>query len=169
MMLVPCAVPDCARPVQCRGWCEMHYHRWYRTGSPLGRAGVKPIDRFDKYWVRVEGSGCWAWTGGLDTSGYGIFSVNGNSVGAHRWSYQHHVGPVPEGLELDHLCRVRRCVNPEHLEPVTSQVNTLRGQSPMAANARKTHCPSGHPYDQVNTNWYDGRRYCRACQSGARR
>jgi hypothetical protein len=74
------------------------------------------------------------------------------------------MGAVPEGLELDHLCRVRGCVNPKHLEPVTHRENLMRGESWSAVNARKTHCPEGHPYDETNT-YIDGkgRRRCREC------
>jgi len=143
----------------------MHYRRALRTGSPLGRAGIEPIDRFGRLHRRDEGTGCWLWTGALDTSGYGIFTHLDTNVGAHRWSYQHHIGPVPEGLVLDHLCRVRHCVNPDHLEPVTNRENILRGEGLAAANAAKTHCPQGHPYDEANTSWYDGRRYCRGCRA----
>lgn len=143
----------------------MHYRRWLRTGSPLGRAGVQPIDRFNQFWQLDETSGCWLWTGARDTGGYGIFTHLGANCGAHRWGYQHHVGAVPAGLVLDHLCRVRHCVNPAHLEPVTSQENTLRGETLAAANLAKTHCPQGHPYDEANTQWYGGRRYCRGCKA----
>lgn len=123
------------------------------------------MERFIRY-SEVDGeTGCWLWVGGLDTDGYGIFSVDGTSRGAHRWSYEHHIGSIPEGLVLDHLCRTRRCVNPIHLEPVTHQTNILRGEGRAAANALKTQCPQGHPYDEINTNFYEGRRYCRMCQA----
>jgi hypothetical protein len=90
--------------------------------------------------------------------------VNAIPARAYRITYETLVGPVPNGLELDHLCRVRACVNPGHLEPVTHRVNTLRGETVAARNARATHCPAGHPYDEVNT-YADrlGRRSCREC------
>jgi hypothetical protein len=83
----------------------------------------------------------------------------------HRVAYELLVGPIPEGLELDHLCRNTRCVNPEHLEPVTGRENLMRAVSSWAAkNAAKTHCPQGHPYDEENTKVKrDGGRACRAC------
>jgi hypothetical protein len=85
-------------------------------------------------------------------------------VGAHRWSYEALVGPIPPGLEIDHLCRVRNCVNPSHLEPVTKAVNILRGESMSARHARQTHCKSGHPFDAENTRMTtDGQRRCRTC------
>jgi hypothetical protein len=81
---------------------------------------------------------------------------------AHRLSYEHHVGPIPDGLQIDHTCRNRKCVNPEHLEPVTNAENTTRQDH---AERRKTHCPKGHPYDEANT-YVDpsGARRCRACR-----
>lgn len=88
----------------------------------------------------------------------------GRMVLVHRWSYTHLVGEIPEGRQLDHLCRVRNCVNPAHLEPVPAKINTHRGMSPAALNLRKTHCLNGHPFDEENTRWYRGTRNCRACQ-----
>lgn len=85
-------------------------------------------------------------------------------MGAHRYAYEHFIGPIPEGLQVDHLCRVRNCVNPDHLEAVTCRENVLRGDGVAAANARATHCPQGHAYDEANTyTWTNGGRHCRAC------
>lgn len=106
---------------------------------------------------------CWLWTGPVNSYGYGRLAINGHQVMAHRLSYEFFVGPIPEGLTLDHLCRVRRCVRPEHLEPVTNAENVLRGESFVAVNKTKTHCPKGHVYDEANTRVYRGRRHCRAC------
>jgi hypothetical protein len=104
------------------------------------------------------------WTGGKTIGGYGMFSGNASraTIGrdmAHRWSYEYHVGPIPEGLDIDHLCRNRACVNPEHLEPVTRAENIRR------AAQVKTHCPSGHEYTEENTYIRPGtiHRKCRAC------
>jgi hypothetical protein len=83
---------------------------------------------------------------------------------AHRVSYELLVGPIPQGLQLDHLCRNRRCINPAHLEPVTSRENTMRGETVAAANASRDHCPSGHPYSDSNTIALGkGGRKCREC------
>lgn len=118
---------------------------------------------------RPELGPCWLWTGSLNSHGYGVFGRgrrgrNGlPTFFAHRIAYLLSVGPIPDGLQPDHLCRNHSCVNPDHVEPVTGQVNTLRGNTIPAAHALKTQCPSGHPYDEVNTRWYQGRRYCRAC------
>lgn len=112
----------------------------------------------------VNSTGCWLWTGQVRTNGYGQ-APTGKRKGraaAHRFVYEFHMGPIPEGLELDHLCSTPLCVNPEHLEPVTHAENVRRGRS-GAHNKVKTACPQGHKYDEVNTKWYQGRRYCRAC------
>jgi len=109
---------------------------------------------------RVPFSGCWVWMGTVANNGYGKI---GKSV-AHRIFYEQEFGPVPEGLQLDHLCRNRLCVNPAHLEPVTQRENIMRGTSPTAVNARKTHCIRGHEYTTENTYIRsNGYRMCRAC------
>ncbi len=104
-------------------------------------------------------TGCWDWTAALNSHGYGEVYWLGSPRGSHRIVYSLLVGPVPVGLDLDHLCRVRHCVNPEHLEPVTRQENLLRG-----ARCCITHCPQGHEYTPENTRRdRDGRRRCREC------
>lgn len=111
-------------------------------------------------------SGCWLWTGSIDRHGYGrTRGAKGHSTGAHRVIYESLVGPIPDGLQIDHLCRVTGCVNPAHLEPVTPRVNTFRGDTPARKNAARTHCVNGHPFDEANTYRMAGsvRRYCRAC------
>ena len=116
---------------------------------------------------------CWIWTACKQSKGYGQFRVDGRTVLAHRFAYELLVGPIPEGYELDHLCRVHLCVNSLlHMEPVTHQVNVLRGLSPESTKVRareKTCCPSGHPYDEANTRWYRGGRHCRTCRRAHKR
>jgi hypothetical protein len=113
---------------------------------------------------------CWNWTGALD-NGYGRFQggPRGSKVHrAHRLAYELLVGPIPEGLVLDHLCRNRRCVNPDHLEPVTNRINVLRGEGWAASRARQTHCIHGHEFTPANT-YVDpkrGTRGCRECRRG---
>jgi HNH endonuclease len=127
----------------------------------------------ERFWSRicVAASGCWEWNGPRDEHNYGRISVGYFQHGAHRFVYQALVGPIPDGLQLDHLCRNPPCVNPAHLEPVTPRENLLRGDTIAAANAAKTHCPQGHPYSPENTRLASGKRRCRRCESaaGARR
>lgn len=112
----------------------------------------------------VREGDCWTWTGWKLWNGYGRVRIHRTTLKlVHRVVYELVVGPIPDGLTLDHLCRNRACVNPAHLEPVTMRVNNLRGFGVSGVNARKTECPHGHPYDVANTRIYRGFRYCRAC------
>lgn len=127
-----------------------------------------PIERFDRYWIPEPNSGCWLWFGATAGNGYGSFYNGDRMVSAHSFSYLHNVGQVPNGLELDHLCRQRCCVNPDHLEPVTRRENTKRGIAGHHMRG-KSQCDRGHPFDESNTHWRpDGRRTCKKCKSAAR-
>ena len=127
----------------------------------------------EKFWNKVDLSdpgGCWMWVAACTRGGYGHFQLGGRWVRAHRFSYEALVGPIPPGLQIDHLCRVRACVNPAHLEPVTCRENLLRGDTLTARNAAKTHCPQGHSYDEANTYIRStGGRNCRACDRDSAR
>lgn len=137
-----------------------------RVGTVLRPA----VDRFAEK-IALTDTGCIEWIGGLNGVGYGQFYAGRTSLDetgkayAHRWSYEYHVGPIPEGMHLDHLCRNRACVNPDHLEPVTVRENVLRGTAPSALHARKTHCPQGHPYEGSNLYLHPvtAQRACRSC------
>ena len=141
---------------------------------------VKPIS--PTYWNdRVDDSGgataCWPWLGYVyKKSGYGNAWRDGRTVMAHRWAYEQVHGPIPPGLVIDHLCHTpetcfgaclhRRCVNPQHLEAVTQKTNIRRGNT--GGRRQRTHCPSGHEYNEVNTYWWqkpngNWTRYCREC------
>lgn len=123
---------------------------------------VRPTEG-ERFWSKVDKTpDCWLWTAGKDWDGYGIFARDGSrSCRAHRWSYEQAIGPIPEGLQIDHLCRVRNCVRPDHLEAVTSRTNTLRGETRAAKNAIKTHCPYGHLLNDA--------RKCSVCTAVATR
>src|SRR5579859_394860 len=155
-----CSIPGCEQPHLARGWCPKHYARWFRKGTPA-RAETDS----EKFWGHVDKSSeCWVWTGYLDSHGYGLFRAPGLRIRSHRFAYQELVGPIPDGLELDHLCRNRRCVNPAHLEPVTTRENLRRSEGISARHARQTHCLRGHLLDEANTAIRrDGSRLCRTC------
>lgn len=115
--------------------------------------------------IRVDEFGCHVWTGALSEKGYALFQVNRTTKKAHRWLWTQVRGPLPPGLELDHTCRNRACVNLDHLEPVSHRENVLRGATLAAANAQKTHCPNGHSYTTV----VEGGRTRRRCETCARK
>jgi hypothetical protein len=122
-------------------------------------------------------NGCIEWTGSISADGYGLIRLGPDEGSrleyAHRWSYAHHIGPIADGLVIDHLCRNRACVHPMHLQLVTTRENLLRGESFSARNAAKTHCPAGHPYDAANTYIAPRKRgrgrECRQCRAERRR
>ena len=127
------------------------------------------LERFFEKFAHTD-AGCWTWTGAKQPRGYGLLEIGNTAILAHRFSYEHHVGPVPDGLELDHLCRNTSCVNPKHLEAVTHRENVRRGHGPLArklSQNTKLECKQGHPFTPENTyTWVNRRgtfRYCRAC------
>ena len=127
---------------------------------------ISDAERFHQSYA-VSNSGCWEWQKARDGDGYGLFKVGSRSDGSrrmarvHRWSYEHIIGPIPDGLQIDHTCRNRCCCNPAHLEPVTGRENTQRGW-----RKSKTHCKSGHPLSGENLIVSPkGWRSCRTCQA----
>lgn len=130
---------------------------------------IDPLSRALGYVANTDEKGCWSWVGGKDHKGYGSFQLRAKrAVRAHRFIYEQLIGPIAEGLQLDHLCRNRACCNPAHLEPVTLQENVSRGLTGKVnhMNAVKTHCPRGHAYSVENTYVRPGggTRCCKACR-----
>jgi hypothetical protein len=137
--------------------------RWKRITMPSKTLMERWLEK-----VRKEPNGCWIWTGGILRTryqGYGRIKIDGKQCRAHRVGYELLIGKVPAGLVLDHLCRTPACVNPDHLEPVTSGENVLRGAGPPAMHARQTHCLVGHEFSGVNLGVSpQGYRYCKECK-----
>lgn len=142
------------------------------SGQGLRRSLCVPVNFGDerlpeRFWSKVQPcpmSGCWLWVGYQIPNGYGVFSVKGLTGYAHRAAYQALIEAIPDGLCIDHLCRTRSCCNPLHLEVVTHRTNVLRGVSPSAVNARKTHCPKGHELTGANLVLDRGSRRCLKCR-----
>lgn len=179
-----CTVDGCARRHFGKGYCNMHYRRWRKHGTPGAAESRAEITMEDRFWAKVNKDGaipdyaphlgpCWEWTGALTERGYGLFrdtsGPEGKTASAHRTALKLAGVALIDGLVVDHLCRVHNCVNPDHLEQVTSMENTYR--SPVALGAihgRKTHCHRGHAFTDENTYWFTQRgqlgRQCRECQ-----
>jgi len=130
-------------------------------------AGKSTQTLAERFWPKVRKTdGCWLWIG-AKANGYGRVAFNGKVAGAHRVSYEMAHGPIPVGLQLDHLCRTRACVRPDHLEAVTCRENLLRGTGLVAVEVAKTHCPQGHPYSGDNLLYSRTKRggLCRVCRT----
>jgi len=128
----------------------------------------EPRPLAERLWEKIDLRGsdeCWLWLA-AKSDGYGKISTAAprRTLRAHRVAYELLVGPVPDGLQLDHLCRNRACCNPAHMEPVTRRENLVRGEGFAAKCAAATHCPHGHPYDEENTYRCRKGRHCRACK-----
>lgn len=154
-----CSVDGCEKPCRAGGVCNTHYIRKRRYGTYTDPR--RPLA--ERFWAKVEKTDtCWLWRGALQPNGYGRFgSTQRSQVGnwlAHRMAYTLAVGPIPEGLTIDHLCRNRACVNPAHLEPVTQGENNLR--------AYDGKCRAGHPFTTETTYvGPNGFRQCRTCRN----
>jgi hypothetical protein len=145
----------------------MHYAR-AKTQGTLGPTAER-LSASTRFWSKVERTdSCWYWTASLQTIGYGQFGVVGRGPAlAHRFAYEDLVGPIPEGLHIDHLCMNKRCVNPAHLEAVTQQENNRRKDVAYGTGFAKTHCKNGHEFTPENTRIRDdgkGYRTCLACR-----
>jgi hypothetical protein len=182
-----CEIEGCGEPVRMRNLCGAHYKTFRKYGHPLGeqvpRKAPTPVPRGSspevRFWAKVDRDGpvpthrpdlgpCWVWLAGLDSAGYGTFGTRkpGESRLAHRYSWRLDGRTFTEGLVLDHVCRVHWCVRPDHLREIDSVSNVMIGDTPTAANARKTHCKHNHPFDEVNTYHNPsrpGHRGCRTC------
>lgn len=168
-----CVMAGCSGrvKVKSRGLCGKHYERQRVHGDPnvlLTNYGV-PVDQrlMAKVVVNAE-TGCWEWQAKIDTDGYAIVKVGGKNRKAHRVSYELFVGKIPDGLDLDHVwdrgCRFRHCVNPEHLEPVTTGENQHRGHNGVL----KVKCINGHAYEGDNVRINSaGSRFCVTCMREA--
>lgn len=160
-----CSVVGCDQPAAKRGWCHMHYNRQRLHGDlgppePLRRRGD-----LTTFVNKDAPGGCWLWLGSVGHNGYGKTKVANKHYAAHRLVYETNVGPIPDGLELDHLCRVRLCVNPEHLEPVTRRENLARSNASAAVSMRFDTCVRGHDLTPENTYVRPSRPTSRACRT----
>ncbi len=181
----------CGKPsfrTDSRNWCPMHRNRWYRHGDVhyLSKFGIpRGATEEERFWSKVDAEGdCWIWIGAIGNHGYGVFCETGARSGqrktrtAHRYAYEALVGPIPDGMTLDHLCRTRPCLNPDHLEICSLSENVRRAQAgraklrPKPQKVRKerqprTHCRQGHPFSGDNLYVVPGRgqRTCRTCKA----
>lgn len=177
-----CSAPDCEALAKYRAACLCNKH-WQRL-QRLGRLELPTIE--ERFWSKVEKTnGCWFWIAAIDAAGYGRFVWPGGQL-AHRFAYELLIGPIPEGLDLDHQCHNadktcaggdkcphRRCVNPVHLEPATRSTNNRRGRTgEIHIGTKRTHCKRGHELTPDNVYTYPKpnkgqralRRQCRICQ-----
>lgn len=169
-----CIIEGCSSIQHSRGCCGAHYSRLKRYGdatfhparrpkrvNPPRPMGAPVRNTIETFWAQVEVTGaCWLWTGGLTDEGYGYYWLSGRTYGAHTIAYKDLVSDVPAGMHLDHLCRIRNCVNPDHLEVVTPAVNSERANKPRV---EATHCNHGHEWTPENTLPLGESKRCRQC------
>ena len=165
-----CSIRGCPGTVFGRGWCRKHYGRWQRHGDPefmVRMVGISTSERILRS-IAVDSNGCWLWQRCIGSNGYPSTNIGGKTLWAHRVSYEAFVGPIPKGLELDHLCRTPACVNPGHLEIVTHTENLRR------VRGQKTHCKNGHPLSSDNLFFRKKKsgvtqRLCKICLKASNR
>ncbi len=163
-----CTVENCLRRHYAKGLCKRHYGRvQYHGSTDRLQSGLKAKPLRDRIDAQTDRTGdCWIWIGAMHTSGYGKVGAGGDggaTLLAHRASYELSVGPIPEGHQIDHLCRNRACVKPQHLEPVPALINMRRMNAACGIGSAKIECPKGHPYSEENTSHRNGRRHCKTC------
>jgi HNH endonuclease len=174
-----CASPGCEIPQgQCHCGCGEAAPIAKKTAAKYGHVKGEPVRYINGHYQRStrlssvdyvldHATGCWIWQRSDTRGGYGHLRHEGQMQYAHRVYYERYRGAIPAGLQLDHLCRNARCVNPEHLEPVTGLENILRGDTIAARRKAQTHCVNGHPFDEENTIRRGRMRACRECQRRA--
>jgi hypothetical protein len=165
-----CGQRACVNPRHLRAVLQAENLRVMRARGPsrepnLYRPGRPPPSPVQRFWAKVEKRGadeCWPWIGAKHEQGHGVFRFKGRAVRAHRFSYEIHVGQIPSGLVIDHVCQNPECINPAHLEPVTHHENLRRAG---VYGVHRTHCKWGHEYTPENT-YVDphGGRFCRSCR-----
>lgn len=150
-VVVSCSVDGCDRDSCTRGWCDMHYRRWKNNGDPNESRRILGDD-VARFWSKVDKTEtCWNWTDAIASNdGYGQIYFGGQYQRSHRVSYQINVGRIPEGLDIDHMCHNRACVNPEHLRTATNKQNT---ENPAGLNRNNTSGARGVSWDKVNKAW----------------
>ncbi len=167
-----CTIEGCPRKARSRRGrlCGTHYQRQriHGTTDKPSNTRTQAMSDSERFESKIDRTAtCWLWLGSLTYNGYGRFSLGRGTVRAHRYAYELWVGPIPEGLTIDHVrargCTSRACVNPEHLEAVPIGVNVLRGDGVSAVNAAKTHCIAGHSFDEHGYTDHTGARQCRIC------
>ena len=169
--MTECKVEGCSKPKKARGMCGAHYEKWRCEVGP-GKPDFGKFPPKVRFWAQLQKGGeddCWQWTGTTNDDGYGKIGVNGKKVGAHRYSYELHNGPIPEGMHVLHSCDNPGCANPKHLSIGTHKQNMeqrdARGRNGFS---KRTHCKRGHEFTPENTKVYKTKnktsRHCLACR-----